>query len=85
LAILHVKALEAEKIDGKRVLSNVVNITTKEILKILEEKYASKGFKIQNKEVSLEEMGKIAQSGVMGAGFTLMAVGGGADFDNSIA
>jgi len=58
-------------------------VTSKRILEIFDRNFSKEGFKVQNKETTIEELGQAAKNGAFGAGFSIGAKGKGSKFDDS--
>ena len=82
LAEIHYRALESKEANGRRLISNNYNLTTKNIFKLLEDNFAKDGYKVNNREVTTEEMEKAAQNKSFGVRFSLVSRGAGAHFDD---
>merc|ERR1712054_237322 len=60
LALVHFRALESKTATGKRFIGNSHNLTTKYILKLLDNTFSKEGYTVNNREATLEEMQKAA-------------------------
>jgi len=83
LGLVHFRALESKAANGKRLIGNNHNLTTKQILKLLDVTFSKEGYTVNNKETTIEEMQKAAKGGVFGAALSLIAQGAGAHLDHS--
>jgi len=56
LALAHFRALESKAANGMRFTGNSHNLTTKQIFKLLDDNFSKEGYKVNNREATIEEM-----------------------------